>query len=228
MKCSSYIPLLKKNSDRKTSASWFLVLLLCFVILSLPKNAFSQAIDTDIVPQNQPTTPSIKVRAELFNGDTIPVVDLYPVYIYTEYVFKNVKQREQWTRIKRDIKVVYPYAILAAAKLKEYDVVLEKMPEDLKKAYLKVCEKDLKNEFEDELKDLSINQGRLLMKLIDRETGKTTYEIVKQMRGSFQVVIWQGLARLFGNDMKVTYDPIEDIMIERAIKQVESGNLVQL
>ncbi len=227
MQSSENIPFQKKNSGLERSASLLFLFLFYFVILSLPKDSFAQ-VDSDIVPQAASTTASIKVRAEVLNGDTVPVIDLSTVYVYTEYVFKNVKQREQWTRIKRDIKVVYPYAILAAAKLKEYDVVLDKMPEEHKKAYLRVCEKDLKNEFEDELKDLSINQGRLLMKLIDRETGKTTYDIVKQMRGTFQVVMWQAVARLFGNDMKVSYDPVEDIMIERAIKQVESGNLVKL
>jgi hypothetical protein len=123
------------------------------------------------------------------------------------------------------VKKVYPYAILAAAKLKEYDKVMEKMTdEDLKKAFLKVCEKDLRNEFEDELKDLSISQGKVLMKLIDRETGKTTYDLVKQLRGSFQAAMWQTVARIFGHNMKSEYDAnIEDIMIERAIKLVENG-----
>ena len=94
----------------------------------------------------------------------------------------------------------------------------------MKKAYLRVCEKDLKHEFEDELKDLSINQGRVLMKLIDRETGKTTFEIVKQMRGGFEACMWQAVARIFGNNMKDDYEAnTEDIMIERAIKIVESG-----
>lgn len=179
--------------------------------------------------QNDLTIPSHKngivVRAEVLNGDTVPVVDLYPVYVYTDFVYKNKRQYEQWTRIKYNVKLVYPYAIVAAAKLKEYDRILEKMPnERLRKAYIRVCEKDLKNEFEDELKELSINQGRVLMKLIDRETGKTTYEIVKEMRGGFEACMWQAVARIFGNNMKTEYDPsTEDIMIERAVKLVEAG-----
>lgn len=165
------------------------------------------------------------VRAEIVNNDTIPVIDLYTIYVYTEYVYKNKRQREQWTRIKNNVKIVYPYAIVAAAKLKEYDRILEKMPtERLRKAYIRVCEKDLKHEFEDELKDLSINQGRVLMKLIDRETGKTTYEIVKEMRGGFEACMWQAVARIFGNNMKSEFDPSsEDLMIERAVKLVEAG-----
>lgn len=172
-----------------------------------------------------PSSTHYILRAEIVNKDTIPVVDLYPIEISTNFIYKNKRQYEQWTRIKSNVKVVYPYAIIAAAKLKEYDRILEKMPnERLRKAYIRICEKDLKNEFEDELKDLSINQGRVLMKLIDRETGKTTYEIVKEMRGGFEACMWQAIARVFGNNMKTEFDPSsEDIMIERAVKLVESG-----
>ncbi len=196
--------------------------LLFFTLLIFNTPLFAQDPQDLTIPVTQ---QGYKCRAEIVNGDTIAVVDLYDVYVYTEYVFKNNRQREQWTRIKYNVKKVYPYAILAAAKLKEYDRILEHMPDEkMKKAYLRVCEKDLKNEFEDELKELSINQGRVLMKLIDRETGKTTYEIVKEMRGGFQACMWQAVARIFGNNMKDDYDAnFEDIMIERAIKIVESG-----
>lgn len=176
--------------------------------------------DLTVAPEN-----GYRCRAEIINGDTIPVVDLYPVEVETNFIFKTPKQYVLWTRIKRDVKVVYPYAIIAAAKLKEYDRVLDKMPNDkMKKAYLKVCEKDLRKEFEGTLKDLTVPQGEILMKLIDRESGKTAYDIVKEMRGTFQAVMWQTLACLFGNTMKHEYDGnVNDIMIERAVKLVESG-----
>ena len=215
MSYSKYIPLPTTLFRIKTPA-----LLLFMLILS--NLSFSQ----DNIDLTVPTTePGYKCRAEVINGDTVPVIDLQDIYVYTEYVFKNKRHYEQWTRVKYNVKKVYPYAILAAAKLKEYDLILAKMPnEKMKKAYLRVCEKDLKHEFEDELKDLSINQGRVLMKLIDRETGKTTYEIVKEMRGGFQACMWQAIARIFGNNMKDDYEAnTEDIMIERAVKIVESG-----
>ncbi|MBK7665894.1 MAG: DUF4294 domain-containing protein [Sphingobacteriaceae bacterium] len=216
MNCSEYIPSTNNHNRIKTPA------LLLLTLLLFGSSLFAQDVQ---VPTTSTTQPGYKCRAEIVNGDTVPVVDLYDVYVYTEFVFRNNRQREQWTRIKHNVKKVYPYAILAAAKLKEYDRILEHMPDEkMKKAYLRVCEKDLKNQFEDELKDLSINQGRVLMKLIDRETGKTTYEIVKEMRGGFEACMWQAVARIFGNNMKDEYDAnIEDIMIERAIKIVESG-----
>jgi hypothetical protein len=215
MNCVKNIPISHPNRI-KTPA------LLLFTLLLSTFSLFAQDVQDPTVPVTQ---SGYKCRAEIINGDTVPVVDLYDVYVYTEYVFKNNRQREQWTRIKYNVKKVYPYAILAAAKLKEYDRILERMPDEkMKKAYLRVCEKDLKHEFEDELKELSINQGRVLMKLIDRETGKTTYDIVKEMRGGFEACMWQAVARIFGNNMKDDYEPnFEDIMIERAIKIVESG-----
>ena len=173
-----------------------------------------------------PPKVGIRCRAEIAtNGDTLPVVDLNTIYIYTDFVFKNQHQYELWTRTKYNVKKVYPYAILAAAKLKEYDKALEKMPDEyMRKAFLKCCEKDLRKEFEDEIKDLTISQGKVLMKLIDRESGKTTYDVVKQLRGGFQAAMWQTVARIFGHNMKVEYDAnVEDIMIERAIKLVENG-----
>lgn len=166
-----------------------------------------------------------KVAAVIIDGDTIASFNLHEIMVYGDFPTKNKKQYEAWTKTKYNVKKVYPYAILAAAKLKEYNLVLDKLPsEKLKKSYLKVAEKELKTQFEDQLKDLSMTQGRILMKLIERETGNTTYALVKDFRGGFQAFMWQGVARLFGNNMKSVYDPTgEDIMIERAIVLIEAG-----
>jgi hypothetical protein len=195
---------------------------LSFLWVLLPLSVYPQRYVDDITV---PPESGYRCRAEIVNGDTVPTVDLNTVYIYTDFAFKSRRHYEQWTRTKYNVKKVYPYAILAAAKLKEYNNALEKIEDEhYKKVFLKVCERDLRKEFEDELKGLTVSQGRVLMKLIDRETGKTTYEIVKQMRGGFQAVMWQTLARLFGNNLKDEYDPnVEDIMIERAVKLVEGG-----
>lgn len=168
----------------------------------------------------------IRCYAVIENNDTVPVFYLDEVGVTTNMVFKTKHMYEQWTRVKYNVKKVYPYAILASAKLKQYDILLAKIEdEDKRKAFLRVCEKDLRHEFEDELKGLSVSQGRVLMKLINRETGKTTYAIVKELRGSFQAAMWQAVARLFGNDMKAEYEgATEDIMIEKAIALVERGD----
>lgn len=166
-----------------------------------------------------------KIWGEIINGDTVPSIRLPEVWVYAEYSYKSRRQYEAWTRTKYNVKKVYPYAILASAKLKEYNRILEKMPDEkTRNAYMKVVEKELKAEFEEPLKNLTINQGRILLKLIDRETGNTSYELVKDLRGGFQAFMWQSVARIFGSNMKTEYDPTgEDIMIERAIKLIEAG-----
>jgi len=179
----------------------------------------------DAAAQPVPQTKGIVVRAEVIKGDTVPVINLQPVYIVADYPYKNRKQYEEWTRLKYNVKKVYPYAIIAAARLKEYERILEKMPHDKsRKAYMKVAEKALKEEFEPQLKQLTVSQGRILIKLIDRETGHNSYELVKELRGNFSAFMWQGLARLFGENLKEEYDPKgEDAGIERAIGLIESG-----
>ncbi|MES2566690.1 MAG: DUF4294 domain-containing protein [Bacteroidota bacterium] len=194
------------------------------VCMFFPLSHFSQTDISTSVP-SQSSKSTYKVWAEVFNGDTVPSIRLQDIWVYAEYNYKNKKQYEAWSRTKYNVKKVYPYAILAAAKLKEYNRALEKMPnENVRKAYIKSVEKDLKAEFEEPLKDLTITQGRILLKLIDRETGNSSYELVKDLRGGFQAFMWQSIARIFGSNMKSEYDPKgEDIMTERAIKLIEAG-----
>ena len=167
----------------------------------------------------------VLVRTTVYEGDTIPYVSLPVVNCYTGRVFKNRRQQVAWDRIKYNVKKVYPYAILAAAKLREYDRILAGIPEGERAKYTKIAEKQLKDEFGEELKNLSMSQGRMLIKLIDRETNKTTYDIVKDMRGSFSAFMWQGVALMFNSSLKAEYDGGgDDKAIEEAIRLVENGD----
>ncbi len=195
-------------------------------LLSFPLLLFSQNYESVVIPYISKIPGGYNVPAIIENGDTIPYVVMPWVIIAEKMSFANRRRYAEWTRLKQNVKRVYPYAILAAAKLKEFDLILATIPkENDRKAYLKKSEKELQKQFGDELKGLSINQGRILMKLIDRETGKTTYSIVKEMRGNFQAFMWQSLASLFGSSMKQEYDPNDpnDKLIELAIKQIEAG-----
>jgi len=169
---------------------------------------------------------ALLVHATLYNGDTIPYVTLAPIVCYIPRVFKNKREAAKWDRLKYNVKKAYPYAILAAAKLKEYDLLLSKIPnENERKRYMKLAEKQLKDQFGPELQNLTMTQGRILVKLVDRETGKTTYNIVKEMRGSFSAFMWQGVAILFSSNLKDEYDPKgEDKAIEEAVKLIENGD----
>jgi hypothetical protein len=175
-------------------------------------------------PSQESPVKGFPMRTTVYNGDTIPFATLHSVVISTERVFKNKRQKAAWDRTKYNVKKVYPYAILAAAKLKEYDRILSEMPEYQRASYTKQAEKQLKKEFGDELKNLSMSQGRILIKLIDRETGKTTYNVVKELRGSFSAFMWQSVAVMFNSSLKSDYDPDgEDKNIEMAIRLIEAG-----
>ncbi|HEX8516316.1 MAG TPA: DUF4294 domain-containing protein [Bacteroidia bacterium] len=172
-----------------------------------------------------PPVPGVAVRTIVYQGDTIPYAVLPTINCYSEKVFRNKKQQAAWNRTKYNVKKVYPYAILASAKLKEYDRLLSQMSESERAKYTKLAEKQLKDEFSEELKKLTVNQGRILIKLIDRETGKTTYSVVKDMRGSFSAFMWQGVALMFNSSLKSEYDPGgDDKAIEEAIRLVENGD----
>jgi hypothetical protein len=166
------------------------------------------------------------VPTTVYQGDTIPYIKLNPIVCYGERNFKNTRQKAAWNRLKYNVKKVYPYAILASAKLKEYDKLLSRIQDESeRKKYTKLAEKQLKEEFGKELENLTVNQGKLLIKLIDRETGKTTYTIVKDMRGSFSAFMWQSVALMFSSNLKSEYDADgEDKAIEEAIKLVENGD----
>lgn len=172
-----------------------------------------------------PPSKGIVLPALVVGTDTFAYIGLPVVTVETPMSFKTKRQYAQWTRLKYNVKKVYPYAIIASARLKEYEQVLEKMPnEELRKAYMKEAEKKLDKEFGDQLRNLTLTQGRILIKLIDRETGHSSYDLIRQLRGNFSAFMWQSLASLFGSSLKTEYDGAgEDQMIELAIKQIESG-----
>ncbi|HXD91762.1 MAG TPA: DUF4294 domain-containing protein [Bacteroidia bacterium] len=208
---------IKKNSAR------FIAII---YLLSFPLGVFSQNKDDIAIPYVSKVIDGYRVTAVIENNDTIPYIVMPWVIINGKMSFTSRRKYAEWTRLKYNVKKVYPYAILAAAKLKEFDLVLATIPKEAdRKAYLKKSEKELQKEFGEELKGLSINQGKILMKLIDRETGKTTYTIIKDMRGNFNAFMWQSLATLFGSSMKQNYDLNDpyDRQIELAIKQIEAG-----
>ncbi len=197
-----------------------------FLSVFLQGVLLSQNNDDIVIPYVSKVPEGYKVTAIIENNDTIPYIWMPWVVITEKMPFRTRRKYVEWTRLKSNVKKVYPYAILAAAKLKEYDLELAKIPKESdRKAFLKKSEKELQKQFGEELKGLSINQGKILMKLIDRETGKTTYSIVKEMRGNFQAFMWQSLASLFGSSMKQEYDlnNPEDKLIEIAVKQIEAG-----
>jgi hypothetical protein len=169
----------------------------------------------------------IVVYATMDQGDTIPVVHLNEVSIYSFGPFKNKRHARHTSRLIRNVKAVYPYAKLAGIKLREYELILANVESKTeRKKIMKEAEDELQEEFGDDLRDLTFSQGRILIKLVYRETGNSSYELVAELRGKFRAFFWQTFARLFGFNLKNEYDPEgEDKEIEFIVKMIEAGQL---
>ncbi|MCO6483408.1 MAG: DUF4294 domain-containing protein [Flavobacteriales bacterium] len=161
------------------------------------------------------------------NGDTMPMYFLDAVRIEATMTRKARRNAVRADRLTRYVQKVYPYARITANLLQEYDHDLSRIEKGSdRELYLKLAEAELRAEFEEDIKGLTMTQGRILVKLIDRETGHTSYDLVKQLRGSFQAWVWQGVARLFGQDLKGEYDPQgDDALVESIVRRIENGEL---
>jgi len=158
-------------------------------------------------------------------GDTIPMVRLKDVVVFPPYKFKNKKEEQQYTKLVRDVKRTLPYAKMVYETLIETYEYIETLPDDgSREAHLKRMEKELFKEYKPELKKLTLSQGKLLIKLIDRECNQSSYHLVKAYLGSFRATFWNAFAGIFGASLKTTYDPKgKDAMTERVVIMVENG-----
>lgn len=137
---------------------------------------------------------------------------------------RHMKKRiRKWNRLRNAVYVTYPYARVAAGVLRDVDSHLSDMPEKEQKAYLKQKEEELKKKFGPKIEDLSIYQGKVLIKLIYRETGDDCYNIIKQLKGGFSARFWQTIAFVFGSNLKTPYDKQENSDIETIVKEIESN-----
>ena len=170
---------------------------------------------------------TIRLGGIIIGNDTLPVVFLDEVEVHDMLPKYWAKKREQITRLRYNITKVYPYAVTAAEVLKDVDVNLDRFGDDksARKAYLKSIERELNKRWKGELQDLSITQGQLLVKLIDRQTGKNCFSIIREMKGGFTATIWQGVALLFSNNLKREYDGNgDDREIEGIVRDLETSN----
>jgi Domain of unknown function (DUF4294) len=167
------------------------------------------------------------IKTTVINGDTVYMANIPAVYIRPPIESIDINELLKYQRLIRNVKKAYPYAILAREKLKEINTGLEKLnSQKEKKAYIDSAEVQLKSQFEEDLKNLTINQGKILIKLIYRETGNTTYYLVKEYKGTFSAIFWQSIARLFGSSLKSKYDPEgEDRNIEEIVIKIQNKEL---
>lgn len=165
-----------------------------------------------------------KTETEIVEGDTLLLMELAPVTILPPVRFENRRQAVRYDRLVYNVRKVYPYAKMAGEKLRYYEKVLDTIPTDReRRLYMKVAEKELEARFGKEIRDLTFSQGKVLIKLIYRETGNSTFDLVRELRGGFAAFIYQTLARIFGYDLKSGYFPEgEDIVIEQIVRTIEA------
>lgn len=164
-------------------------------------------------------------RAVVEDSDTLPIIDLPGVTVYEKRDFDYLYLKRRYRKMIRNIKKAYPYARIAGVRLKELDdhlVALDSEKE--RKEYIDQTEKEIMQEFEKEVRHLTVTQGIILVKLIDRETGRTSYQVIKELKGGLTAFFWQGIARIFGNNLKTEYDPLDrDKVMEDIIRGIEAG-----
>ena len=177
-----------------------------------------------LIAQDVPDT----VPARIIDGDTVALIDLKAFMTFPSLQTPNRKVF-RYDRLLINVKKVYPYAKLAGIKLAEYQRVLDTIQTERgRKAFMKKAEKQLEAEFGPQIRDLTFSQGKILIKLIYRQTGSSSFEIVKELMGRFNAFLWQTMAGLFGYDLKTGYDPghdAQDQAIERIVLAIEDGTL---
>jgi hypothetical protein len=161
------------------------------------------------------------------NGISLPEIDIKEVVIIGRPSTAKKFPFYRYQRLIYNLKKIYPYSQVVRARLSAINEELEKIPNERdRKKYLRKVEKDVFGEYEDDVRDMTITQGRLLIKLIDRETRNTSYDLIRQYRGTFSAAFWQSIARIFGTNLKEEYDPYgEDAIIEIILHEIETGDL---
>lgn len=180
-----------------------------------------------ITAQSRISSPPGLQRAYVDHGDTIILVQLRNVYIYPPYKFRSDKEEKQYWKMVRDVKKTLPLAKIVYATLIETYEFIETLPtEESRKKHLKRMENELFEEYKPILKKLTYSQGRLLIKLIDRECNQSSFNLIKAFLGGFRAGFWQTFGALFGVSLKAEWDPQgKDAMLERICVMVENGML---
>jgi len=161
------------------------------------------------------------------NDDTLKVMTLGDIYVYPPQAFKNPAEEEQYQKLIRDVKRTLPYAKLVYGTLIEtYEYIITLPTEKEREEHLKRMEKDLYADYMPVLRKMSLSQGKLLIKLIDRECNQSSYNIVKAFLGPFRAGFWNIFAGLFGASLKTTWEPNgKDAAAARIVELVEMGVL---
>ena len=167
------------------------------------------------------------MRARVIDGDTLLVQNIPEIEIHAFLKPHNKRQKRKITKLIRNVKKVYPYAKLAGIKLKEYSEQLNNAEtKKEKRKILKQAEREIQDVYGPDLRKMTFSQGKILIKLVDRETGDSSYDLVSELKGKFVAFFWQAFAKIFGYNLKIKYDPEgKDKDIETIVQLIEKGQL---
>ena len=167
------------------------------------------------------------LKTATFDGQTYPLVELNEITVFGKMPRGVRFNYRRHARLVYNVRRVYPYALLVRNEVGRVNRLLETMPNKKdQNNFLQQYEKDIFKEYEDDMKKLTFSQGKILIKLIERETQNTSFDLIRQYRGKFSATFWQSIARIFGADLKADYDPAgEDYLIEQVIIEIEAGRL---
>ena len=197
--------------------------------LGLPLQAQEQITAEQVLAEmDSPTfVPTVKVGKVLHDGDSIQYMEMNNVYVYPQLTFKNKKQAQAYMRLVTNVKKVLPIAKEARQMLIETTEYLETLPNDkAKEEHIKRVEEDIFRTYKPQMKKLTYSQGKLLIKLINRECNSTSYEAIQAVLGPIRAGFWQAFAWAFGASLKKEYDPEgTDRLTERVVLMVEAGQL---
>ena len=177
-----------------------------------------------VVSHAQQFSDTLRVEAYITpEGDTIPQSWLPTVQVDAKQTNYWRKYWKDWTRLRNAVYVTYPYAKSASKVISEVNAELVNVKDENKrKQIIKSRERELKKEFADKITNLSVYQGKVLMKLINRETGNNCYHIIKEFKGGLNAGVWQAVAYVFGSNLKQQYDPAgDDQELEKIVKEVQ-------
>ena len=178
--------------------------------------------------QNTTTINGYMVPVTVYKGDTIPSLRMPVLYVFKDFLkFKNEKERREFYKLVRNVKKTLPLAKEINGIIIETYEYLQTLPDEKSRdKHLKRVEKGLKEQYTPRLKKMTFSQGKLLIKLINRQTDSSSYELVKAFLGSFKAGFYQAFASLFGASLKKEYHPEgEDALTERVVLMVESGQI---
>jgi hypothetical protein len=197
--------------------------ILFWLLLFISKGMYLHAQERLYMPNADTWPDSVLATISIEGADTVYNIWLNPVLVWAKLTKEQKKRLAEWSRLRNAVYVTYPYAVAAARVMNQINKELENVTDKKKrKAIIRSHEKELKKEFTAKLKDLSIYQGKVLMKLIFRQTGNNCYEIIEEYKGEITAVFWQGIAALFGSSLKQGYDPNgEDKAMETIVQDVE-------